>query len=126
MAKNSKEWLKQAKYDFGTAQLMFRGRRHFYAVFMCHLSIEKALKGIYFKKLKNFPPKTHSLIFLIEKIGIRPSEELLKFLVKIDQASVATRYPEDLAKLQKAYTSLAAKGILNKTSKVLQWAEKNF
>ena len=29
-----------------TATYMHEGGRHIYAVFMCHLSIEKALKGL--------------------------------------------------------------------------------
>ena len=126
MAKNPKEWLVQARYDLATAQWMLRGRKYFYAVFMCHLCMEKALKGIYHKSLKKLPPKTHSLIFLIDKIGIKPAEGLLKFLVKIDQASVATRYPEDIGRLQKVYTAAKVKGILNKAEEILQWAEKNF
>lgn len=30
-----------------TAEAMFNSKRYLYAVFMCHLAIEKALKGIY-------------------------------------------------------------------------------
>ncbi len=45
MSDKSKEWLKQADYDMDTADAMFDNKRYFYAVFMCHLSIEKALKG---------------------------------------------------------------------------------
>ncbi len=47
MGKEPKEWLKQADYYVDTAEFMFTGGRYFYAVFMCHLSIEKALEGIY-------------------------------------------------------------------------------
>ena len=44
MSNKHEEWLKQADYDMDTAELMFSGGRYFYAVFMCHLSIEKALE----------------------------------------------------------------------------------
>lgn len=41
---------------------------------MCHLSIEKALKGIYQNRLDKIPPKVHNLIFLIEKIVLFGSQ----------------------------------------------------
>lgn len=45
MAQAHEEWPRQADYDMDTADFMFSGGRYFYAVFMCHLSLEKALKG---------------------------------------------------------------------------------
>jgi hypothetical protein len=62
MDKRAAEWLKQADYDMGTAEFMAKGGRYFYAVFMCHLAIEKALKGLYEQNLHEIPPKTHNLL----------------------------------------------------------------
>ncbi len=56
--KLSEEWLKQAKYDYKTAEAMYESKRYIYAVFMCHLCIEKALKGIYARVINENPPKT--------------------------------------------------------------------
>jgi HEPN domain-containing protein len=126
MAQNPQEWFKQAEYDLATAKFMFRGKRYFYAVFMCHLALEKALKGVYHIKLGILPPKTHSFIFLINETGINFSKDLLKFLVNLEQANVATRYPEDILKLQKIYTATKVNRILNKTKEVLQWIKNNF
>lgn len=47
MAKDAEEWLRQAEYDLDTADAMYTTGRNFYAIFMCHLAIEKALKGLY-------------------------------------------------------------------------------
>ena len=69
MSDKYKEWLKQADYDMDTADVMYSSGRYFYAVFMCHLSIEKALKGLYYKVLGEVPPKTHNLLYLLNKIG---------------------------------------------------------
>lgn len=38
------EWIKQSDYDLDTAKYMFSGGRYTYAVFMCHLAAEKAIK----------------------------------------------------------------------------------
>ena len=40
------EWFNQAGYDLRTADAMLSTGRYIYTVFMCHLSIEKALKGL--------------------------------------------------------------------------------
>jgi HEPN domain-containing protein len=50
--KQSEEWFKQADYDLETAETLLKTGRYIYAVFMCHLSIEKALKGLYAQKFE--------------------------------------------------------------------------
>ena len=77
MAKGPEEWFKQAEYDIKTAEAMFAARRYVYVVFMCHLSIEKALKGLYQKRLGTIPPKVHNLLYLIEAIGIYFTRRLI-------------------------------------------------
>ncbi len=99
MGDKHEEWLNQADYDMDTADAMFSGGRYFYSVFMCHLSLEKSLNGLYSKVLDEVPPKTHNLIYLLDKIGKKPEQELEKFIIKLNTASVATRYPDDLAKI---------------------------
>ena len=120
------EWLKQAEYDFSTAEFMYSGGRFFYAVFMCHLTIEKALKGLFQQKTQEMPPKTHNLVHLLSKIGIRPDENVGKIITRLNQASIATRYPEDIDVLQKDYTQEAAKQILSQTKEALVWIKKQF
>ena len=58
MKPNYLEWLKQADYDVDTAAFMYSGKRFFYTVFMCHLSVEKALKGAISKKRAESTSKT--------------------------------------------------------------------
>lgn len=126
MDKRSREWLKQADYDIDMAEYMFAGGKFFYAVFMCHLSVEKAIKGLYQQRLKESPPKTHNLVYLLKKIDIRPDETVGKFIVKLNEASVATRYPEDIDKLQGQYTEDVVKNILVESRKVLEWIKGEF
>ena len=126
MDKRSHEWLKQADYDIDTAEYMFAGGKFFYAVFMSHLSVEKAIKGLYQKILKETPPKTHNLVYLLKKIDIRPVETVGKFIVKLNEASVATRYPEDIDRLQGQYTKDVVKNILVESREVLEWIKGEF
>ena len=121
MGKSPKEWLKQADYDIKTAEIMFDNKRYFYAVFMCHLSIEKALKGLYTQKLNKTPPKTHNLIFLVEKIKLELSEDLYDFIFTLNGVSVPTRYPDELQKLQKDYNTVKTRVLLEKSKEALKW-----
>ncbi|MBM4330373.1 MAG: HEPN domain-containing protein [Deltaproteobacteria bacterium] len=124
MSKKPDEWFKQADYDMKTAEYLFKGRRYVYSVFMCHLSIEKALKGLYQKKLEEIPPKIHNLIYFLNKMGLKPDESIGKFVVKLNEASVVTRYPEELGKLQKDFTQPIVKDILLRSKEVLKWIKK--
>lgn len=91
---------------------------------MAHLSIEKALKGIYQKKLGKEPPRTHNLIYLIKECNLKLGEEYSKFIVKINQASILTRYPEELSKIEMFYSKETSKIYLEKTKEVLNWIKK--
>lgn len=48
--KGDKEWFEQAEYDIKSADVMFKGGRYIYSIFLCYLCIEKALKGIFVKR----------------------------------------------------------------------------
>ena len=126
MIKQSQEWLKQADYDIATAAFLAKGGRYFYAVFMCHLSIEKALKGLVQHKLNEEPKKVHNLIYLINKIGITPPENIGRFLVRLNEGSVVTRYPEDLAQLGKNFTRRVAQDIMANSKEALKWIKGQF
>ena len=66
MDKRPQEWIRQADYDIDTAEFMFNGGRYFYAVFMCHLSIEKALKGLYQARAKQSASKGSQSCLLVK------------------------------------------------------------
>jgi len=119
--KTSKEWFKQADYDLDTAKAMFETGRYIYTIFMCHLSIEKALKGIYTYKLQQIPPKTHNLLYLIERIGLNVSEKLYNFIFSLNRVSIPTRYPDNLQRMLKEYNKERVEDILKKTLEALKW-----
>jgi HEPN domain-containing protein len=121
MTKKPEEWFKQAAYDLKTAEIMLENKRFIYAVFMCHLAIEKALKGIYQNKLNDLPPKVHNLIYLVEKSGLNPSEKLYDAIFELNRVSIPTRYPDDLAKMKSEYKKNNTLEIINNSKEVLKW-----
>lgn len=118
------EWFKQADYDIKTAAYLFNGKKYIYSIFFCHLALEKALKGLYVKKLEETPPKVHNLIFLIEKIGLELSDDLLRWIVALNRVSIPTRYPEDLRKMRKDYNKKKTGEMILKTKEMLGWFKK--
>jgi len=88
---------------------------------MCQLAIEKALKGIYQLKLNEIPPRTHNLIYLVNKISIKPPESAGRFLVKLNEASLTTRYPEELGEILEDYIAEVVKGMITQSKEVLRW-----
>ena len=92
--KHPEEWFKQADYDLETADAMFKACKYIYTIYMCHLSIEKALKGLYAQRFKKDPPKIHNLNLFCEKLKIYIPENLQYFTDKLNSLSVPTRYPD--------------------------------
>jgi len=79
------EWFFQSDYDLETAQQMLQSGRNVYAIFMCHLSLEKALKGLFVKRLNDVPPKLHDLIYFVDRMSLSPEDAHHNFLIKIIQ-----------------------------------------
>lgn len=91
---------------------------------MCHLSIEKALKGLYAKKFKKDPPKVHDLIYLVQKIELEvpiPQKDFLKIL---NELSIPARYPDELTKILKQYDKERTKKVLDQTKELWGWLKK--
>lgn len=124
MAQTRKELNAQAGYDLGSARAMFRTGRYIYAVFMCHLAIEKALKGLYVAVRASAPPKTHNLISLLNAAGVTPPPDTMRLIARLNETSVTTRYPEKLRTLQRRFTVDIVRPILTETRKTLAWIRR--
>ncbi|MBC8461811.1 MAG: HEPN domain-containing protein, partial [Deltaproteobacteria bacterium] len=59
------------------------------------------------------------------KIGKKPEQKLEQFITKLNTTSVATRYPDDPAKIQAAYTKEITKDMITKSKDVLKWFKIN-
>lgn len=122
--KRHEEWYFQSDYDLETAFDMFKSGRFVYCIFMCHLSLEKALKGLLVKSKEEFPSKSHSLIYFVEKLELKMEDSNYEFLFSLNKISVPTRYPEDLRKLVTAYSKERTENILNRTKEIQLWIKQ--
>ena len=118
------QWYFQSDYDLDVAKSMLDSGRNIYCIFMCHLSLEKALKGLYIKRTADFPAKTHNLIYFVDKIGLDIPDADMEFLNMLNTLSVPTRYPEDLEQLLKAYSKERTAIILQQSKIIQQWIKE--
>jgi HEPN domain-containing protein len=91
---------------------------------MCHLAVEKALKGLYHERLRDVPPRSHNLVYLLKKTETNPPEAIGKFLVRLSQSSIPTRYPENLARIQQLFTESIVGDILSRGKEVIEWIKQ--
>lgn len=121
MNPQTENWLASSEYDLETAEPLLKSGRYLYVVFMCHLSIEKALKAIVSEATQAMPPRIHDLKRLSELALISPEAKLEQFMDRLSSASVPTRYPDDLKKTLSQYTEGEARTCIDSTKEVLAW-----
>ena len=114
-------WVKSSEYDIKTAEALYKSKRFVYVIFMCHLAVEKMLKAIVSYKTKKIPPKTHDLFYLTKLASFDIPDNHTPILMHLNEASVPTRYPEDIIKIAKAYNRQAASRYLKETKGLLKW-----
>jgi HEPN domain-containing protein len=125
MNKHIANWIKSSQYDLKTAEHMFKTGRYIYVLFMCHLSVEKLLKGLYEAASSKIPPKTHNLIHLLNTAKIELPEEHLETLESLNDLSIVTRYPEDIEAMVKAFKRKKVEGYLQKTRELIKCLKKD-
>src|SRR5262245_24151050 len=121
MKRSTLNWLRGAEYDVQTAESLFKARRYIYVIFMCHLAVEKLLKGLIAETTTAPPPRTHNLYRLLELANINLVGDHTDIVAKLNTMSIATRYPEDVAALSTEVTRKVAQEYLTKTEALLQW-----
>jgi len=88
-------WTNGSKDDLITSELLIHNNRLLHGLFWCHLTIEKAIKAHVVKCSRQFPPKTHNLIWLLEKTDLSPNDEALRLLGELMVYQLEGRYPEN-------------------------------
>ena len=87
-------WVGVSKEDLITAELLINNNRLLHGLFWCHLTIEKLIKAIVVKETNQVPPKSHNLIWLLDKTDIMLSKEQEMLIGKLMVYQLEGRYPE--------------------------------
>ena len=117
-------WSGLAQYDIDTAEAMFQTARFPYALYMCHLAIEKILKSIIVRKTSEHAPYTHNLVNLAEKVGIGFSHDQKNLIADLTGFNIEARYPEWKNAFYKTATKDYAQNYLKLTKELFLWLQK--
>jgi HEPN domain-containing protein len=102
MKPGTEYWLATSHYDFDTAKAMLVAKRYVYVVFMCHLCLEKVLKGALVELTDiETPPRIHALRLLAERAGLALTDEQGSMLDELTAHQQKTRYPDAVMTLSK-------------------------
>lgn len=120
-------WFDSAEYDLQTAKAMLETRRFLYVGFMCHQTIEKALKGILVtRKPEEELPYIHKLMRLANLSGISTEmdERQLALLDVLNPLNVEARYPLHKSRLLESLTVERCGQMIEETEALLKWIRK--
>lgn len=121
MRADTANWLGSAEYDLETAQHMLAAGRYLYVVFMCHLALEKMLKTHVAELRKETPARTHDLLYRVRNADLELTKDHLEFIGRINNASIPTRYPDDIERVLREYSEPVAHEYFEKKTEVIDW-----
>jgi len=121
-------WLKLADYDIETSRAMLTSGRYLYVGFMCHQTIEKALKAVISRDCAEgeIPPKIHDL----SKLAVRAklfdlmTEEQQDFIEDLNPLNIEARYPEYKDEIAAGLTKENCGELIEETEALLCWIKE--
>jgi HEPN domain-containing protein len=117
------QWINLSDYDHKTAEAMLKSGRYLYVLFCCQQCLEKRLNGLVVHKTRTFPPRTHDLMRLVNLAGVETDEKKEKFLRRITNYYIGTRYPEEVSRLAQEVDKKLAKEYFEKTVEAKKWLD---
>lgn len=87
-------WEDSAKRNLTTAGDLLKTKHHDSCLFFCHLTLEKALKGLIVRNTHESPPHLHDLEKLSVIAGIKINEGMRSELRTISTFNIAARYDD--------------------------------
>ncbi|MBI5298981.1 MAG: HEPN domain-containing protein [Deltaproteobacteria bacterium] len=124
VSKVVKYWLESAEHDLEMARALFHTGKYDYCLFLCHLSLEKLLKAMVTRAIKDHPPYTHNLLYLAAKTNLQLSKAQIELLDQINKFNMEARYPEDLQAFYKKVDKIYSRKYLEATKEIWKWFRK--
>jgi HEPN domain-containing protein len=114
-----KYWIETAENDWKIVTKLFDSKDYLYSLFFSHLTIEKLSKAIWVKlSSENYPPKTHNILFILEKVDFKLSEEQKDILITLNNFQLEGRYPDYKRNIYKLCTEEYTNNLLKKIKEV--------
>ena len=116
-------WANKAKDELDTANIMFKSAKFLYTGFMCHQSIEKALKAYYIYVHDERQPYQHNLERLADMTDLfdKLDDDKKQTLKMLQPLYIATRYEDEKNAIAERLTKPYCKELLVGTEMLLKW-----
>ena len=115
-----------ADHDWEVAHQLLGLKHYSYALFFCHLTLEKLLKAIIVKNTDKAAPFSHDLVKLAELAEIPPDKEKLSSLDEITKFNISARYDDQKLAFYKRATKEFAEEYFKITEKIYLWLKENY
>ncbi|TSC96676.1 MAG: HEPN domain-containing protein [Candidatus Berkelbacteria bacterium Licking1014_2] len=116
-------WIVNAREDWSTAELLLQKKKYNYALFFCHLSIEKLFKAYLINKNIK-PPHTHDLERLLLLAKVNGDDIHRQWLSEITTFSIAARYDDYKLQFYRKATSVYADKWFKRCREIYQWLKE--
>lgn len=115
-----------ADRDWALARQLFESKHYSYALFFCHLALEKLLKAVIVRKTDAAAPLSHDLVKLAEAAKIPVDKETVLSLDEITTFNISARYDDEKLAFYKKATKEFAEGYFKITEKTYSWIKENY
>ena len=114
-------WLDSADKNQETMTHLVDSKDYSWSLFLGHLVIEKTLKALYVKRLKQHAIFTHDLLRLANKIDLELSEDFEEWLDEITTFNLNARYDNYKQDFYKLCTKDFTDAWLDRIEKIRLW-----
>lgn len=111
---------KESSESYNAALDLYKSKKYNFALFFCHLSVEKIVKACHISKNNVFAQPVHDLLYLIKKSGITVDKNILTQLAEINTFNIRARYDDYKREFYKKATVGYTKKWIEITSNLLK------
>lgn len=121
-----KYWLSGAEYSLKVARDNFKLKHYSWCLFFCHLTLERALKGLFVKKLNKPPLPIHNLVRLAKQAKLEiPPVRAIDF-EEISSFNIEARYDDFKLSFYKNATRVYTEKWLKKCQEYFLWLKNQY
>lgn len=121
-----REWLEFATYDLESAEHLFYCGKHVYALYFCHLALEKILKAKIEDAGKKAPLEKHNLRELVDLSGLVLPRDMLIFMSRFDEMNLPAMSVQNFGQLKSKIDLKMTETLLSKTKEAFNWIKRYF
>ncbi len=119
-------WISTSEKDWTVVHNLYKSKDYIYCLFFSHLVIEKLSKAVWVKNCeKNHPPRTHNIVYILEKANIVIDDEKKEFLLILNDFQLEGRYPDYQQKIYQLCTKVRTDELLVSIKQIRQWLLNN-